>query len=245
VPPISRFFLDPPMRDDTDLHTRLIRQPPPPNTGVIHIGDDPEARETVWMYVPESCDPATPAPVAFVLHGGSGRGRAFLWSWLRAARSLGVILVAPTAIGQTWAIQGSDPDTPHLAAILDIVRETWSIDPARILLSGMSDGGTFTYTSGLASDSPFTHLAPVAAAFHPMLAAMADGERMKGLPLHIMHGVRDWMFPVQMAEEAARHFTARGAAVAFQRIDDLSHAYGADLSSMILDWLVGSPATGQ
>ena len=242
VPPISRFFLDPAMWGDTELHARLLRQPPVPNTGIIRLGEDPDARETVWMYVPESYDPATPAPVAFVLHGGSGRGRNFIWSWVRAARSRGVILVAPTAINQTWAIQGPDPDSPRLADILTLVRSTWTIDERRILLSGMSDGGTFAYTSGLFPGSPFTHLAPTAAAFHPMLVAMAEPERLKGLPLHITHGVRDWMFPVQMADDAASHFTAAGASVTYQRLDDLSHAYGSDLSSIILDWLISHPA---
>ena len=66
--------------------------------------------------------------------------------------------------------------------------DKWTVDPARILLTGMSDGGTFSYTSGLVAGSPFTHLAPVAAAFHPMLAAMADADRMTGLPIHIIHG---------------------------------------------------------
>jgi len=241
VPPISRFFLDPAMRDDMDLQVRLLRQPPEDNTGVIRIGDDPDARDTVWVYVPESYDPDKPAPVVVALHGGSGRGRAFLWSWVRAARSRGVIVVAPTSLGQTWAIQGTDPDSPRLAAALAFVRETWAVDDRRILLSGMSDGGTFSYTSGLVAESPFTHLAPVAAAFHPMLVGMADADTLNGLPLHIIHGARDWMFPVQMAEEAQRHFTAVGAAVTYRRIDDLSHAYGGELSSMILDWLVDNP----
>ena len=241
VPPISRFFLDPAMRDDAHLQARLLRQPPPEHTGVIRIGDDPDARDTVWVYVPESYDPATPAPVVVALHGGSGRGRAFLWSWVRAARSRGVIVVAPTSLGQTWAIQGPDPDSPRLAAALAFVRETWAIDARRILLSGMSDGGTFSYTSGLVAGAPFTHLAPVAAAFHPMLVGMADADRLNGLPLHIIHGARDWMFPVQMAEDAQRHFTAAGAAVTYRRIEDLSHAYGGELSSMILDWLVDNP----
>jgi len=71
-----------------------------------------------------------------------------------------------------------------------------------------------------------------------MLVEMAEDQRLKGLPLHIIHGARDWMFPVAMAEQAAQHFTAAGAAVTFHRLDDLSHAYGADLSSVILDWLV-------
>ncbi|MEZ6030072.1 MAG: hypothetical protein R3C46_10020 [Hyphomonadaceae bacterium] len=124
------------------------------------------------------------------------------------ARTRGAIVVAPTALGQTWAIQGEDRDTPRLAQIFGFVRKTWSIDPEHVLLTGMSDGGTFTYTSGLPGDSPFTHLAPVAAAFHPMLAAMADSDRMSGLPIHIIHGEHDWMFPVRMAEEAQQHLPA-------------------------------------
>ena len=238
LPQLNRFFLDPAQRDDTDLMRRLMQQPAPKDTGVICFGDDASARDAVWVYVPETYDPATPHPVVVALHGGSGNGRAFLWSWVRAARTRGAIVIAPSSVGQTWAMQGRDSDSPHLAQILRFVQQRWTIDPTRILLTGMSDGGTFTYTSGLATGSPFTHLAPVAAAFHPMLVAMADTERMRGLPLHIIHGDRDWMFPRQMAEDAANHFIAAGANVTYKPIADLSHAYGADLSSMILDWLL-------
>lgn len=238
VPPISRFYLDPPFREDAGLQQRLFRQPPPENSGIIRIGEDAKSRQTVWMYVPETYDPATPAPLVYALHGGTGNGRAFLWSWVRAARSRGAIVVAPSSQGQTWAIQGDDPDSPHLDHIHAFVRGAWSIDPTRVLLTGLSDGGTFTYTTGLVADAPFTHLAPVAAAFHPMLAAMADDTRLKGLPIHIIHGVRDWMFPPIMAEEARGHLSRMGANVTYQRLDDLAHAYGPDLSTMILDWLL-------
>lgn len=238
APPVSRFFLDMHVRDDRDLQQRLFRKPPPPNSGVIRIGEDDRARQTVWMYVPETYDPATPAPLVYALHGGSGNGRAFLWSWVRAARSRGAIVVAPSSQGQTWAIQGDDPDSPHLDRIHAFVRRTWAIDPARILLTGLSDGGTFTYTSGLVADAPFTHLAPVAAAFHPMLAAMADHARVRDLPVHILHGARDWMFPPGMAEEARGHLSRMGARVTYRQLDDLSHAYGPDLSTLILDWLL-------
>lgn len=238
LPPVSRFFLEASHRDDADLQKRLTKQPPTRDTGVMCFGDDPDDRTSLWMYVPESYDPSTPHPVIFALHGGSGRGRAFLWSWLATARSRGAILVAPTSLGQTWAIQGNDRDSPNLANILGFIRKKWNVNETRILLTGMSDGGTFTYTSGLLAESPFTHLAPVAAAFHPMLAAMADGDRMKGLPIHIIHGERDWMFPVDMAREAKQHFAAAGVKVSYVEPQDLSHTYGADLSAIIMDWLL-------
>src|SRR5450755_4284979 len=126
-------------------------------------------------------------PLVMALHGGSGNGRGFLWSWLRDARSHGAILVAPTATGGTWALMGEDADSPNLARILDAVRGRWNIDAKRMLLTGMSDGGTFCYVTGFESASPFTHLAPVAATFHPLMAETADARRLRGLPIHIVH----------------------------------------------------------
>ena len=71
--------------------------------------------------------------------------------------------------------------------------------PTRQLLTGMSDGGTFSYVLGLRGGCRFTHLAPVAAAFHPMMLTFADADRLRGLPIYIVHGVEDWMFPPQLA----------------------------------------------
>jgi phospholipase/carboxylesterase len=42
------------------------------------------------------------------LHGGSGHGRGFLWSWLRDARSFGAILIAPTSSGNSQFDMGAD-----------------------------------------------------------------------------------------------------------------------------------------
>ena len=107
-----------------------------------------------------------------------------------------------------------------------------------MLLSGMSDGGTFTLLSGLAEDSPFTHLAPVAASFHPMLLAMTAPERLTGLPIHLTHGALDWMFPVSMARTAHRMLAAAGAAITYREIADLSHAYPRDGQGEVLDWFM-------
>jgi predicted esterase len=167
-----------------------------------------------------------------------GRGRAFLWSWLRDARSRGAILVAPTSLGSTWSLSGDDVDTPHLAQILEFVSAHWRVDPNQLLLTGMSDGGTFSYVSGLEPASPFTHLAPSCAAFHPMLAQMADAERLRGLPIHITHGALDWMFPVEMARAAHDALSAAGANVSYREVDDLSHVYPAELNGAILDWML-------
>ncbi|MBL8554484.1 MAG: hypothetical protein JNL41_09420 [Phenylobacterium sp.] len=237
LPPVSRFFLDPDRRDDAELGKRLAEAPESETTGVIHGGGEPGGRGAFSIYVPEYYDAALAWPVVFALHGGSGNGRAFLWSWVREARSRGAIVVAPTAVGRTWAIQGGDADTPNLHRILDLVRTHWSVDETRLLLGGMSDGGTFSYVSGLEPGSPFTHLAPTSAAFHPVMAGYADRERLQGLPIHITHGALDWMFDVGMAREAAQALRAAGAAVTYLEIPDLAHTYPREAGAAVLDWL--------
>jgi phospholipase/carboxylesterase len=200
LPPVSQFFVEPGLREDADLLARLA-QPANDNTGVFHDHNEPGSRGGFSLYVPEYYTPDRAWPLVMALHGGSGNGRNFLWSWLRDARSLGAILVAPTATGNTWALMGEDADTPNLARILDSVRRRWNIDESKLLLTGMSDGGTFCYVTGLESASPFTHLAPVAATFHPLMAEMVDAERLRGLPVYVVHGRLDWMFPVQVARQ--------------------------------------------
>jgi phospholipase/carboxylesterase len=237
LPPVSRFFLDPSVRGDADLLARLAADDPPPATGVMHAGGEPGARGAWSAYAPEYYSPDVAWPLVFALHGGAGNGRSFLWSWLRDARSFGAILIAPTAIGDTWALQGPDMDTPNLLEMLDGAKRRWNIDESRILMTGMSDGGTFSYVSGLETGSPFTHLAPACAAFHPFLAAMADAGRLDGLPIHIAHGVQDWMFPVDMAREAAAALAAAGAEVTYREIDGLGHTYPRELNGPILEWL--------
>jgi phospholipase/carboxylesterase len=238
LPPVSSFFVDPSLREDADLLARLA-VPAGENTGIIHDHNEPGSRGGFSLYVPDYYTPDRTWPLVMALHGGSGNGRGFLWSWLRDARSFGAILVAPTATGSTWALMGEDTDTPNLARILDLVRSRCNVDPTKLLLTGMSDGGTFCYVTGLESTSPFTHLAPVAATFHPLMAEMADAERLRGLPIHIVHGKLDWMFPVQVARQTQAALSAAGADVTYRELDDLSHCYPREMNPTILQWLRG------
>jgi len=241
LPPVSEFFVDPHLRDDADLAARLAA-PANDNTGIFHDANEPGSRGGFSVYVPEYYTPDRAWPLVMALHGGSGNGRGFLWSWLRDARSRGAILIAPTATGDssnksTWALMGDDTDTPNLARILEQVRSRWNIDATRMLLTGMSDGGTFCYVTGFESASPFTHLAPVSATFHPLMAEIADAERLRGLPIHIVHGKLDWMFPVQVARQTSQALSAAGADVTYRELDDLSHCYPREMNAEILAWL--------
>jgi phospholipase/carboxylesterase len=230
---VNQHFLEPPARGDPARRLPAIAAAPPDGTGVMQFGDE---RGGFWLYVPED-DPTGPLPLVMALHGGSGSGRQYLWRWLRTARSRRLIVVAPTALGDTWAITEPDEDSANLAGILAQVSGRWPIDDRRLLLTGLSDGGTFTYVSGLQADSPFTHLAPFGANFVTMLAAFAEPRRLRGLPIHIVHGALDWMFPPFVAHEAAAALGAAGASVRYTEIGDASHVHPAEINARIIDWM--------
>jgi len=241
LPSVSRFFLEPERRDDQALLNRLAAGTARSDVqlGVLHADNATDERGGFSVFVPEDYDPARAYPVVMALHGGAGHGRLFLWSWVREARSRGVILVAPTAIGDTWSLMQPELDGAHLVRVLEQVARTWRVDPTRVLLTGMSDGGTFTLLNGIDEHSPFTHLAPVAASFHPLLLTMAQPGRLRGLPVYLVHGALDWMFPVSVARSAYGALDAAGAKVVYRELADLSHAYPREENARMLGWFLG------
>ena len=239
LPAVSRFFLEPAARGDQALIDRLAAvKPGHEGVGLFHASNERQMHGGFSLYVPETYTPERQHPVVVALHGGSGHGRAFLWSWLREARSRGLILLSPTAIGGTWSLMDPEIDSDNIERMLEHVRQNWSVDPKRLLLTGMSDGGTFSLMSGLRSASPFTHLAPIAASFHPLLMSLSTPERIGGLPIHLTHGALDWMFPVAMAQHSQAALSAAGANVTYREIADLSHTYPRDENGGILDWFL-------
>ena len=241
LPPVSRFYIEPACRDDAALNEKLAgADHSRSDVGVLQVGGERAERGGFSLYVPEYYDPARAWPVIMALHGGSGNGADFLWAWLREARSRGAILIGPTALGKTWSLMGPDRDSPNLGVIVERVAERWNVDRDRMLLTGMSDGGTFAYVSGLREGSPFTHLAPSSASFHPLLLEGSTPERLRGLPIYLIHGVLDWMFPVDIARTANAALTAAGARVVYREIADLSHTYPRDENPRILDWFLRS-----
>jgi len=239
--PVSQFFLEATARQDATRLARLAAiDPMKPDIGVMHVGGPVGTRGAFSLYVPEEYDAARAWPLVAALHGGSGNGGAFLWSWLREARTRGFILLAPTAAGSTWSLMEPQVDADNIGRMLGEIGGRWNLDPARRLLTGMSDGGTYTYVWGLRAGCPFTHLAPVAAAFNPMLLTMmADADRVRGLPVHIVHGAQDWMFSARTARSAEQALGQAGAAVVYREIADLSHTYPRDENGAILDWFLG------
>lgn len=240
LPPISRFFLEEAAAELLDEPEAFDPDPPREATGIHNASNAPGERGGFSLYVPESYSPDEAFPLVVALHGGSGHGADFLWTWLREARSRRCLLLAPTSQGSTWSLMGTDVDTPQLYRMIDHVAEHWGVDRTRMLLTGLSDGATFTLLSGLREDSPFTALAPACGVLHPANFENGNMSRAAGKRIYHVHGSLDWMFPVALARDAAGELRKAGADLTFRELADLSHAYPREENALILDWF-GAP----
>lgn len=241
APAFGRFFLEPGAEARRQALSAL--SPAPGRTGIFNASNDPEARGGFSFYVPEDYDESRAWPLVVALHGGFGHGGDFLWTWLREARTRGWLLLAPTSRETTWSLMGRDLDGPALGSMLDYVEGRWNVDPGCRLLTGLSDGGTYSLLHGLAEASAFTALAPVAAVLHPGNLANGNLERASGVRIRWIHGALDWMFPLAWAQEGAGALEQAGAEVELIEIGDLSHAYPRELNGSILEWAAATPGT--
>jgi phospholipase/carboxylesterase len=240
--PVNSFFLEEPLRASQVILNRLIGASGH-EVGVIASASDRKQRGGYSLYVPEYYDGSETWPVVVALHGGHGHGAEFLWSWVREARSRGFLLLAPTSRGTTWSLMGEDVDGDPVRSAVERTRRAYNVDPNRILLTGISDGGTYAFRCGLREKTPFTHLAPISCVLNPLILEDGEMSQAAGKRIYLVHGALDWMFPVDLARMARYELSAAGAELTYREIPDLSHTYPRDENARILDWF-GAPLPG-
>lgn len=240
--PVSRFFLEESARNSEALlesiRAAATRAGEDASVGVIHYANERENRGGFSLYVPEYWEPQRRWPLVVALHGGSGHGHDFLWTWLREARTRGFIVMSPTARDRTWSIIDPDADVdcaPLLANVAHVMQR-WNVDPAKVLLTGMSDGATYAMLHGLAQNVPYTHLAALSGVFHPANMINGNLARARGKPIYVVHGMMDWMFPIDVARMTRAQLSAAGADLVYREIPDLSHTYAREENPRIVEW---------
>lgn len=234
--PISQYFLETSKREDAALLDSLAAERTDKRVGILHAANDRDARGGFSLYVPENIHVDKKVPLVIALHGGTGHGADFLWAWLREARTRGFILLSPTSQGDTWSLMDEDIDLPVLLHTLQFVSDNYAIDMDHILLTGMSDGGTYTLLAGLKEASPFTHLAPFSGVLHPEISMSGNITHAKDRNIYLIHGTQDWMFPIETAYMAQAELEAADANLTFRPIDGLSHTYARTENSAVLNW---------
>lgn len=183
---------------------RLSARPSAPTTGIEPGLQDLRSSlgRTALLYVPASYRPASPAPLAVMLHGATGNATRGLIPFESFADELGMILLAPQSYGRTWdVILGRyGTDVHFIDTALQLVFARCAIDPARIAIAGFSDGASYALSLGTANGALFRHIAAFSPGF--LLTKAPQGEP----PIFIAHGTQDQILPI---EQCSRRIVPR------------------------------------
>jgi hypothetical protein len=181
-------------------------------TGVVILQN--KAKNGVEHYyalnIPANYDASRRYQVRFQLHGGVGgrtsnQPRGNGESPLQGAEQ---IYVVPYAWNTSpwW----SDDQVVNLAAIIDSMKRKYNVDENRVVLSGVSDGGTGDYYIGMRDTTPYASITPL----NGFIMVLANGDIDDGLifpnnlrnkPLFVVNGGKDPLYPVSEVEPFTRH----------------------------------------
>jgi len=158
-------------------------------------------RTRTWdVFVPEGASPANPAPLVLDLHGtfGSGDSQRADSQFLAVAEEHGFVVAWPDSLGDSWrAFSRFGPagvdDVGFLLALVDEIGSRAAIDPARVYVTGTSNGGAMTQR--LACDA-----ADVFAAFVALAAATPAGDLngctpVRPVPMLTLRARNDQLIP--------------------------------------------------
>jgi len=192
------------------------------------------------LYVPENYTPQRTWPLIVCLHGGYGRGDDYIWTWLRPAKSKGYLLLSPKSAGPTWSVLNPPLDIRSIQAMLEEVCTTYAVDRKGVYLTGLSDGGTFTYLLGLSCAELFAGIAVIAGEMHPMVDPLLRRGQGKAVPMLIVHGAQDFIFDVAFTRQSITLLQKVGYNVTYQELPDWGHAYTYSINEQrVLPWFEG------
>lgn len=188
------------------------------------------------MYVPNSYNPATPAPLFIGLHGSGGSGPTAFTSYYDRCEARGMIMLAPSSRDYTWDLIAGDevgPDVRFIDKALAHVFARCRIDSSRICLGGFSDGASYAIALGLSNGALLTHIAAYSPGF------FAESDIIVGKPkIFISHGTNDPVLSyANTANGIVPALQQRGYNVTFAPFTG-THEVPAATSEAALDWFL-------
>jgi poly(3-hydroxybutyrate) depolymerase len=195
-------------------------------------GDDKIARNSVtsegkkrtyYLFVPEDLSKEKPAPLLVLLHGSGHNGKLLIEHWQKLAAQEGLILAGPDA--RDPAQWGMPQDGPRfLYDLVEELKSTQPVDPARVYLFGHSAGAIFgLYMTALESEY-FAAVAASAGAIRESNYSMLD-EAERKVPVSLFVGTRDPLFPVAVVRGTRDAHTKRGFTAELTEIPNHDHNY--------------------
>lgn len=217
---------------------RLTARPGTPTgtvaTGINRLGLG--ATRDGYLYVPPGYVPGQPTPFLLALHGAgiSAQGPLDLWGPYADAR--GFLLLSVDSADPTWdAIQGRyGPDVAFIDAALARAFGRVTVDPARLALSGFSDGATYALGLGLANGDLFVRTI----ANSPGGIVPSDTPPTGHTEFFFSHGVQDTVLPIDLASRRiVPELRQEGYTVTFLEFQG-GHLVTPEVALATVDWFL-------
>ncbi len=173
------------------------------------------------LYVPNSYSPDKAHGLVVCLHGAGFTGDSYLERW-QTRLGDGYILACPTiSMGNWWTRTAEE----LALATIRAVEARYRIDPDRVFLTGMSNGGIGAYLIGAYHATRFAAVVPMAAGLDEVLLPFLENFRQT--PLYIIHGKQDQVMPVRLSRSIDEALTDLGYAHIYREHDRVHpHAGG-------------------
>jgi len=165
------------------------------------------------LYVPSSYQPTTEYPLVICLHGAGFTGDAYLERW-QTRLGERYILACPTLMQGTWWTRRAEELV--LATIQD-VQARYRVDPNRIFLTGMSNGGVGALVIGVHQGALFAGLAPMAGGLDDVLLPFLGN--LRNTPAYLIHGKQDHVMPVELSRTVSKELDRLGYAYVYREHD--------------------------
>lgn len=158
----------------------------------------------VALSVPLTYQPSKGYALIVCLHGAGFSGDAYLERW-QARLDEDSILACPTYPAGAWFTRRAED---LVLSTIRYVTQRYHIDPDRIFLTGMSNGGIGAWLIGMHHAPLFAGLAPMAGGLDDVL--MPFLANLRNTPVYIIHGAKDQVMPVALSRSIARELTTLG-----------------------------------
>jgi hypothetical protein len=179
--------------------------------------------------VPSNYDPGRRYQVRFQLHGGVG-GRVN--NQPRGTGEIGALAGAEQiyVIPYSWndAPWWSDHQVLNLDMIVDTLKRIYNVDENRVVVAGVSDGGTGAYFIAMRRTTAYASILPLNA-FLMVLANndIDDGQifpnNLRNKPLFVINGGRDPLYPAAEVEPFTKHLMSSGVETAYYPQPEAGH----------------------
>jgi polyhydroxybutyrate depolymerase len=176
----------------------------------LNMDNEGDARDVV-LHLPPAYDGESKLPLVIVLHGGAGNGEHIqrLTEMDADADEYGFVVAYPDGSGRlderlfTWnaghccgyAFENNTDDIGFLELLIDRLVSHYNIDPQRVYIAGISNGGMMAYRAGVELADKVAAIAPIAGSIGGQASAntqlLVPNEPSHPVAVIAFHGMED------------------------------------------------------